>query len=96
VHQDIIGTSAYTVSKTALEKAVKSISNEIYADNVTVNCIRLGYFNFGMISQVKNPMNIGGNSLGEIQDIAPTLISLLSEDSCNISGQIIEIIGGST
>lgn len=95
VHQDVIGTSAYTISKTALEKAVKSISNEIYADNLKINCIRLGYFNFGMISQVKNPVNIGGNSLGKIQDIAPTLLSLLSEDTNIQNGKTIEIIGGS-
>jgi len=96
VRQDVIGTTAYTISKTALEKAVKSISKEIYTENLTLNCIRLGYFNFGMISQIKNPINIDGNSLGNIQDIAPTLVSILSEDSNRINGEIIEIIGGST
>ena len=96
VRQDVIGTTAYTISKTALEKAVKSISKEINTKNLTVNCIRLGYFNFGMISQIKNPVNIGGNSLGDIQDIAPTLVNILSEDSNRTNGQIIEILGGST
>lgn len=96
VRQDVIGTTAYTISKTALEKAVKSISKEIYTENLTINCIRLGYFNFGMISQIKNPVNIGGHSLGDIQDIAPTLVNILSEDSNRTNGQIIEILGGST
>jgi NAD(P)-dependent dehydrogenase (short-subunit alcohol dehydrogenase family) len=96
VSHHVIGTSAYTISKTALEKVVQSISKEIFSDNLTLNCIRLGFFDFGMINQVKNPKNIGGNRLGVFQDIVPTLIDLLSDESNGTNGQVIEVVGGTT
>ncbi|KAB2880975.1 SDR family oxidoreductase [bacterium] len=50
------GTSAYASSKAALWGLMKVISKENALKNVTANCLNLGYYNIGMISEVPEDM----------------------------------------
>ena len=46
------GASAYAASKAGLEGLVKSAAKELLKYNITVNALRLGYFNVGLIRDV--------------------------------------------
>lgn len=46
------GTSAYSASKAGLEGLVRSAAKELLKHNITVNALRLGYFNAGLIKDV--------------------------------------------
>jgi NAD(P)-dependent dehydrogenase (short-subunit alcohol dehydrogenase family) len=52
----IPGTSAYAASKAGLWGLTKSIAKENASQGITVNCLNLGYFNIGMISEVPEKM----------------------------------------
>jgi len=52
----VIGTSAYSASKSALIGLVKTASLEFARFGVRVNLIELGYFDYGMIKQVPEAM----------------------------------------
>ena len=87
----VFGTNIYSVSKFALEKFVSNFALETRSSNLTMNCIQLGYYNFGMIKQV--PVDLLEN-IGELSDfskIAPTLEFILSEDSSETSGKIFNL-----
>lgn len=48
----LYGASAYSASKAGLEGLVKSAAKELLKYNITVNALRLGYFNTGLINDV--------------------------------------------
>lgn len=50
------GTSAYAASKAGLSGMIKSIAVENAEYKITINNIRLGYFDIGMISRVPDKM----------------------------------------
>lgn len=50
------GTVAYSASKAALWGMTRTVAKECAPSNITCNCVTLGYFNIGMISEV--PDNI--------------------------------------
>lgn len=50
------GTSAYAASKSALWGMTKTIAKECAESNITCNCLTLGYFDIGMISEVPEKM----------------------------------------
>jgi len=52
----IPGTSAYAASKAGLSGMIRSIAVENAKYKITVNNIRLGYFNIGMITEVPKDM----------------------------------------
>jgi NAD(P)-dependent dehydrogenase (short-subunit alcohol dehydrogenase family) len=50
------GTVAYSASKSALWGMTKTIAKECAGANITCNCLTLGYFDIGMISEVPEKM----------------------------------------
>jgi NAD(P)-dependent dehydrogenase (short-subunit alcohol dehydrogenase family) len=50
--EGVAGASAYAASKAGLEGLVKSAAKELLKYNITVNALRLGYFNTGLIRDV--------------------------------------------
>jgi len=48
----VAGTSAYSASKTGMIGLTKSIAAENATKGITINNLRLGYFNIGMITEV--------------------------------------------
>lgn len=94
------GTSIYAATKIALEKSIRLIARELDRPNLTLNCIRLGYFDFGLIERVPPKLLEGAEKankrfmLGVVEDILPTIKVLLSPNSSFINGAITEVSGG--
>ena len=50
----VVGTSAYSASKSALLGLTRTMASELATSGVTVNCISPGYMDKGMISEVSD------------------------------------------
>lgn len=92
----------YAAAKCAIISLTKSFSNLLSKYNIRVNCISPGVIETKMIKQFvtkigkKNILkNIPMNRLGADEEIANTALFLASEDSSYISGQVINVNGGS-
>jgi len=92
------GTSAYAASKAGLSGLIKSIAMENAKYNITINNIRLGYFDIGMISDVPEKMldtiknNIPSRSLGDPCDIFDLINSIRKMKY--MTGADIDLNGG--
>ena len=92
------GTSAYAASKAGLSGLVKSIAAENAEYQITINNMRLGYFNIGMISDVPKKMleiikeKIPAGYLGNPYDIFK-LVNFIRETEY-INGTNIDLNGG--
>ena len=92
------GTSAYAASKAGLSGLVKSIAAENAEYKITINNMRLGYFNIGMISDVPEKMleiikeKIPAGYLGNPYDIFK-LVNFIRETEY-INGTNIDLNGG--
>ena len=94
-----VGTSLYSMSKSALNGFSGSIAKEYGNFNITSNIIELGAFNTGMYkrlnARVKNRIkeNIPSKKLGKILDIFNTIDFIIITKFLN--GSIIKLNGGS-
>lgn len=92
------GTSAYSSSKAGLWGLMKVISKENALKGITANCLNLGYFNIGMISEVPEEMmkvvlsTVPMKKLGDPADILSALKFIIS--SGYLTGAEIDINGG--
>jgi acetoacetyl-CoA reductase/3-oxoacyl-[acyl-carrier protein] reductase len=94
----VMGTSAYSASKSALWGMTRAISIENFNKGITINTINLGYFEIGMISEIppessdviknKIPMKHFGNP----NEILKAIQYLIESDY--ITGTSIDINGG--
>jgi acetoacetyl-CoA reductase/3-oxoacyl-[acyl-carrier protein] reductase len=93
-----VGTSAYSSTKSALWGLTRVVANENATKGVTCNCLNLGYFNIGMITQVpENILNeiiktIPQKKLGDPINIYNAINFLTESDY--ITGTEININGG--
>jgi NAD(P)-dependent dehydrogenase (short-subunit alcohol dehydrogenase family) len=87
----VFGTNIYSVSKLALEKFVSNFALGSRVPNLTMNCIQLGYYDFGMINQVPQEILSSIGELSNFNQIVPTLEFLLSENSSNTSGVVFKL-----
>jgi len=96
----ISGTSAYAASKAGLSGMIKSVAIENAKYKVTINNIRLGYFNIGMINEVPKDVRdtiksrIPLGYFGDPRDIF-RLVNLII-DTEYINGTCIDLNGGIT
>ena len=94
----VAGTSAYSSSKAGLWGLAKSVSKEIATKNITCNCLNLGYFDIGMISEVPKDVlnsiveNIPMRKLGNPANIISAVDFLVASDYT--TGTTIDINGG--
>ena len=94
----VIGTSAYSSSKSAIWGFTKVVANENATKGITCNCLNLGYFNIGMISMVpENILNeiiqtIPQKKLGDAVNIFNAINFLIESDY--VTGTSININGG--
>lgn len=92
------GTSAYSGSKAGLWGLMKVISKENALKGITANCLNLGYYNIGMISEVPEDMmkvvlnTIPMKKLGDPINIYNAMQFLFESDY--ITGTEININGG--
>lgn len=94
------GASHYAAAKSAIVGLTKGMAIELVAKNITANVISLGYFEYGMISEVPAPMleeikkRIPVNRLGKINEFGGMVKFLLGEDSSYVTAQTLHINGG--
>ena len=98
----VVGTAAYSASKSALFGLTRTMSNELASSGVTVNCISPGYMDKGMISEVSDEFiatileSVPSKSLGKSDNIVHAVSFLLDEKADYLTGQSININGGIT
>lgn len=92
------GTVAYSSSKSALWGLTKTVAKENAEENITCNCLNLGYFNIGMIHEVPEKAkefilsSIPMKKFGDPINIFNAIEFLRSSDY--ITGSSIDINGG--
>jgi len=96
----LVGTGAYSASKSALIGLTRTLAVELVNNGITVNCIAPGYMDKGMIKEVSvDYLNeilalIPSKKLGDAENIAHTVSYLLNENANYITGQVINVNGG--
>jgi acetoacetyl-CoA reductase len=96
-----IGATPYAAAKAAVEGYTRSLSLELARHSITVNCLRLGYFDAGLIEQVPEAALaavLERTTLKRLGDpgleLAAGVRFLLGEDASFITGQVLEVSGG--
>ena len=96
------GLSVYGATKASLSGFTKSLARELGKANITVNTIAPGYMKTAMTSGLEGEKlkSIERRSplghLATVEDVAGTVVYLLSEDAKNITGTTITVDAGST
>lgn len=96
------GLSVYGATKAALNGFTKSLSRELGKAKITVNTIAPGYMETAMTSglqgdkldSIKRRSPLG--SLATVDDVAASVIYLLSDDAKRVTGTTITVDAGST
>jgi NAD(P)-dependent dehydrogenase (short-subunit alcohol dehydrogenase family) len=93
-----VGTAAYAASKAALHGLVRVAAKEFAMFKTRVNCLELGYFNRGMISEVPSTRlqnlieGIPLEDLGTVNALAHACKFLI--DCEYVTGAIVKVNGG--
>jgi len=95
--------SHYAASKGAVISFTKSLSTELAKDNILVNCVAPGWVDTDMCNEVFSDKNYKeeirkGIPIGRIplaEDIAGPVLFLASDLAKNITGEILNVNGGS-
>lgn len=96
----MLGQTNYAATKAGIEGFTKSLALESAKLGITVNAIAPGYVNTEMVAAVpkdaldKIIARIPVGRLGDIADIARTIIFLASDDAGFITGAVIPVNGG--
>ncbi len=96
------GQTNYAAAKAGIIGFSKSLSAEIAPYNVRVNVVAPGYIRTDMIAMLDQDTvdyvksRISLRRLGTVEDIAPLVCFLLSDKTCYITGQVIQVDGGIT
>lgn len=94
------GQVNYAASKAGIIGMTKSLAREVSSRGVTVNAIAPGFIQTDMTDvlseEVKNQMlgQIPLGCFGEVDDIANTVLFLVSDEAKYITGQTIHVDGG--
>ncbi len=94
------GSSPYTAAKGAIISLSKSLSHEVAADGIRVNCIAPGWIDTPILDNLPEkwrPRMIKDTPLGRLgtpEDIAGVAMFLSTDDSAFVTGQVISPNGG--
>ncbi len=94
------GASAYSASKSGLIGLSKAVARDVARKGVTVNVICPGYFDAGILSEVKDEFlqevlkQVPINRLGRPSEVAAAVSFLASEDAAYITGAVLRVDGG--
>ena len=101
VRRPVLGVVPYAMSKSAIEGLVKSAASELGRKKITINALRLGYFDRGMAKR-DVPMGLldevaaqtAVRQLGTPENLSAAINYLLSNESLFQTGSIIDLDGG--
>jgi 3-oxoacyl-[acyl-carrier protein] reductase len=101
VRRPVLGVVPYAMSKSAIEGLVKSAASELGRKKITINDLRLGYFDRGMAKR-DVPMGLldevaaqtAVRQLGTPENLSAAINYLLSNESLFQTGSIIDLDGG--
>ncbi|MGN1182266.1 MAG: 3-oxoacyl-[acyl-carrier-protein] reductase [Faecalibacillus sp.] len=94
------GQVNYAASKAGIIGMTKSLAREVSSRGITVNAIAPGFIQTamtdGLSNEIKNQMlsQIPLGCFGEVDDIANTVLFLVSDEAKYITGQTIHVDGG--
>ena len=96
------GLSVYGATKASLSGFTKSLARELGKAKITVNTVAPGYMETAMtaglqgdkLESIKRRSPLG--HLATVEDVAGTIVYLLSNDAKNITGTTITVDAGST
>ncbi len=94
------GQTNYSASKAGLVGLTMSLAKELAKRNINVNAIAPGFIETAMTGKLPEEVvskfieNIPLSKLGQVEDIAATVLFLVSEHSKYITGQVIRVDGG--
>ncbi|MBU0997763.1 MAG: 3-oxoacyl-[acyl-carrier-protein] reductase [Firmicutes bacterium] len=94
------GQTNYSASKAGLVGLTMSLAKELAKRNINVNAIAPGFIETAMTGKLPEEVvskyleNIPLSRLGEVKDIASTVLFLVSDYSKYITGQVIRVDGG--
>ena len=95
---------AYCASKAGLNALTRSLASELGKYNIRVNCVAPGMIDTPMIQPIKNKTKrfrpefirerVPLGRLGKAEEVARTVLFLVSDDSSFVTGQTILVDGG--
>ena len=102
VRRPVPGTVPYVAGKAAVEGIVRAAAEEGGRHGITVNALRLGYFEAGMTAGVPDAIlatvvsATPAGRLGSLADLTHAVSTLLSEESSFLNGAVFDVDGGLT
>ncbi len=97
----VFGGAHYSASKAAVLGFSKNLAREVAADGITVNCVAPGLINTEIWKSLpkadadKVIDGIPAGRPGETQEVANTIVFLASKEASYITGEDVDINGGS-
>lgn len=94
------GQANYAASKAGMVGMSKSLAQEVASRGITVNCVAPGFIVTAMTDVLSDDVkanlmgSIPAGRLGEVGDIAASVVYLASEESGYMTGQTLHINGG--
>jgi len=94
------GAAIYSISKAGIEQSISTLSSEFISKNKRINCIRLGFTEYGMQLKIKENImkkiesEIPIGRLGNITELGFMIDYLLDQRSGYANGTILTLSGG--
>ena len=94
------GQANYAASKAGMIGMSKSLAQEVASRGITVNCVAPGFIVTPMTDALSDEQkdtllgSIPSGRLGEVEDIATSVVYLASDEASYVTGQTLHVNGG--